>query len=304
VQLRLVLTVVTALAAVGLSPAAGARALDVRKDEAVAAPIRMAFYYPWFPEGWSHAGFSPYTHFTPSLGFYDAGDPAVIKTHIKAMRWGRIRAGAYSWWGQGSSTDQRFSTHLSVATPMGFRWAVYHELEGYEDPSIESIRSDLEYIERRYAWSLAYLRIDGRFVVFAYGDGDDGSSCDVANRWVEAAGGKRVYLILKAFKGFRLCAHQPDGWHPYQAERARTDLAPYAFTISPGFFFAPEARPRLARSLRQWRSNIRRMVRSRARLQLVISFNEWGEGTAVESAAQWASRSGFGRYLDALREIK
>jgi hypothetical protein len=42
------------------------------------------------------------------------------------------------------------------------------------------------------------------------------------------------------------------------------------------------------------------MVASRARFQLVTTFNEWGEGTAVESARQWQSGSGFGSYLDTL----
>jgi hypothetical protein len=34
--------------------------------------------------------------------------------------------------------------------------------------------------------------------------------------------------------------------------------------------------------------------------QLVISFNEWGENTATESAEEWASPSGHGQYLDVL----
>jgi hypothetical protein len=32
----------------------------------------------------------------------------------------------------------------------------------------------------------------------------------------------------------------------------------------------------------------------------VTTFNEWGEGTAVEPAREWRSKSGFGKYLDAL----
>jgi hypothetical protein len=43
------------------------------------------------------------------------------------------------------------------------------------------------------------------------------------------------------------------------------------------------------------------MVRSKANWQLVTTFNEWGEGSAVESAQEWASPSGFGTYLDALK---
>ena len=36
--------------------------------------------------------------------------------------------------------------------------------------------------------------------------------------------------------------------------------------------------------------------------QPITTFNEWGEGTAVESAEEWASESGYGYYLDALHD--
>jgi hypothetical protein len=42
------------------------------------------------------------------------------------------------------------------------------------------------------------------------------------------------------------------------------------------------------------------MIRSRARWQLVTTFNEWGEGTAVEAGAEWPTSTGRGAYLDAL----
>ena len=42
------------------------------------------------------------------------------------------------------------------------------------------------------------------------------------------------------------------------------------------------------------------MVASREQWQLVTTFNEWGEGTAVEGATEWQSSSGYGAYLDAL----
>src|SRR5262249_14214635 len=54
------------------------------------------------------------------------------------------------------------------------------------------------------------------------------------------------------------------------------------------------------RDLDRWKRNVRDMVASGADFQLVTTFNEWGEGTAVESALEWESASGFGTYLDAL----
>ena len=61
-----------------------------------------------------------------------------------------------------------------------------------------------------------------------------------------------------------------------------------------------EATPRLARDLTHFNQNIRDMIASKAPFQLVTTFNEWGEGTSVESSTEWQSASGYGAYLDAL----
>jgi hypothetical protein len=42
------------------------------------------------------------------------------------------------------------------------------------------------------------------------------------------------------------------------------------------------------------------MIASMEQFQLITTFNEWGEGSAVESAQEWSSASGYGSYLDAL----
>jgi hypothetical protein len=284
---------VSSLAALVLASAAAA---------APYKPLRIAAYYPWFPEGWTHVGLVPFSHYKPSMGFYDAGDAVAIRSHIRAMQWGRIRAATYSWWGRGSQTDQRLATHLAVAAQMRFRFAVYYELEGYGDPSVEQLREDLAYL-RATSRANGYLKLGAKFVVFVYGDADDGVGCDVANRWQAAGEGLDVHVVLKAFSGFRACTAQPAGWHAYTASRYESNLAPYAYTISPGFFFAPDSQPRRPRDLRTWLRSVRRMSRTPARFHFVISYNEWGEGTAVESAEQWASRSGYGQYLDVLHAV-
>jgi hypothetical protein len=107
-------------------------------------------------------------------------------------------------------------------------------------------------------------------------------------------------VVLKVFSGYRTCTSQPDGWHQYGPASAEDSQAGYSFTISPGFYKANEATPRLARDLTRWNQNIQDMVASGAPFQLVTTFNEWGEGTAVESAQEWATPSGYGAYLDAL----
>ena len=175
---------------------------------------------------------------------------------------------------------------------------MYYEPEAQGDPSVEEIRSDLTYLLDRYATHPAFFRLNGRFVVFVYADASDG--CSMADRWKQA-NTVDAHVVLKLFPGYRACASQPDGWHQYSAS-PETSHGRDSFTVSPGFWKWDEQTPRAARDPERFRQNVRNMVAAGANYQLVISFNEWGEGTAVESTQEWASPSGYGVYLDALHD--
>ena len=285
----------------GGSATAESQPTGVVVDPQPVFPIRAAFYYPWFPEAWNQQGLDPFTQYNPSLGFYDSSATDVIEQHIQAMEYGNVQAGIASWWGQGSKTDLRFPALLATTDAMGssLRWAIYYEPEGTADPTVEQISADLSYIRDRYAADPAYLRIDGRFVVFVYATGLDG--CSMADRWKEA-NTVDAYVVLKVFSGYQTCTSQPDGWHQYGPASAEDSQAGHSFTISPGFYKANEATPRLARDLTRWNQNIKDMVASGAPFQLITTFNEWGEGTSVENAQEWATPSGYGAYLDALHD--
>ena len=263
-------------------------------------PIRASFYYAWYPEAWSRGSVYPYTRFHPSLDFYSATDTSVERRQTDAMLYAHLNAGIYSWWGRGTDTDVRFWRYLAVARTTPLRWAVYYEHEGYADPSVEQIRADLEYIRDFYAYRPAYLKVDGRFVVFVYGDAGD--SCSTVERWRAANSGTGAYLVMKAFAGYAACPEQPDAWHQYSGSRDEYAVTT-AFMISPGFDEASESAARLPRDIDRWRHDITDMVASNLPWQLVISFNEWPEGTAVEDATEWQSASGYGAYLDALRSV-
>jgi hypothetical protein len=262
-------------------------------------PIRAVFYYPWFPEAWSQQGFDPYTNYHPTLGSYDLSDRDIIEQQISAMLYGHIQAGIASWWGQGSSTDNRIHLMLSAAAGTAFRWSIYYEPEGTGNPDVNTLNADLVYLRNQYGNDPAYLRINGRFVVFVYADANDG--CEMADRWSQA-NTVNAYIVLKVFPGYQNCSSQPDGWHQYAPAKAADSQSHYSYTISPGFWKVGED-PRLDRNLSTWRQNINDMVASAADFQLITTFNEWGEGTAVESADEWASSSGYGAYLDALHDI-
>jgi hypothetical protein len=262
------------------------------------SPIRAAFYYPWFPEGWKQSGISPFTHYTPSAGLYDTASSQTIRKHIAAMQYGNIQAGIASWWGRGHHTDSDLAAILKATDGTGFKWSIYHEQEGQGNPTVTQLRADLTYIRDKYASDADYLKVDGKFVVFVYNAND--SSCDVVNRWARAREGFNVYLVMKVFGGYRDCATQPDSWHQYGPASAADSQKGFSYAISPGFWHAQESKPRLARDLNRWKQNVRDMVASNAPWQLVTTFNEWGEGTPVESANEWKTSSGYGAYLDAL----
>jgi hypothetical protein len=110
--------------------------------------------------------------------------------------------------------------------------------------------------------------------------------------------GVDAYVVLKVFVGYRSCPSQPDAWHQYAPGHA-DDSKGNAYSISPGFWKAGSGIT-LSRDLNRWSASIRAMVASGQPWHLVTTFNEWGEGTSVESAAEWSSASGLGAYLDAL----
>ena len=246
-------------------------------------PIRAAFYYPWFPNAWNQQGTYPYTIYTPSKGLYDSGNRQLIQAHITEMQRGRIKAGIASWWGRGHHTDSRVPALLDVAASTAFRWSLYYEAEGSADPVVAAIQEDLSWIATRYAGNGAFLRVGGRPVLFVYGDPGDG--CGMADRWLEANRSYGFYLVLKVFSGYRTCGSQPHSWHQYAPAKATDAQLPHSYSIAPGFW-KPGESPRLARDLTRWRANIREMIASGARWHLVVSWNEWGEGTQVEGSTQ------------------
>ena len=269
-------------------------------------PARGAFSYPWFPEAWKQGGISPATHYSPTLGYYDS--VGVMAKHVQALLYGGFQFDVSSWWGQGSIEDARLTSLLSAAHDTSLKIAPYYEAEGNgignvtgsPNPTSAQITSDLNYLASHYIADPNYLWIAGKPALFVYGDGSD--NCSTADRWAaaNAAAATRFYVVLKVFSGYATCAMQPDNWHQYGPASAEDSQGAHSFSISPGFYKYNESSPRLGRNLTRWVTNINDMNCSRAAFRLVTTFNEWGEGTSVESASQWASTSGWGSYLDAL----
>jgi hypothetical protein len=274
------------------APAAPAVATDLT------FPLRGAFVYQWFPETWTVNG--AHVFYRPTLGYYDSSAQSVTDAHIRALGYGKFDVAITSWWGPGTHQESTriplaLSRTAALASPL--RWTAYYEREGSADPTVTEIQNDLAYLSV-YASDPAWARIGGKPVIFVYSANE--SSCAVADRWAQAAAGWHV--VLKIFTGWRTCPAQPQGWHQYAPAGRETRQFGYSFTISPGFWRADEATPRLGRDPGAWRQDVAAMDASGEPWQLVTTFNEFGEGTAVEAAEEWISPSGYGTYLDALHE--
>jgi hypothetical protein len=301
---------VLVLAVAGLAGPTGATAAVSRP------PVRAAFYYPWFPEGWSQQGQRPFTSYTPTRGFYGA-DLAVVRAQIADMQYARISVGIASWFGRGTTTDSHWPALARAAAGTGFGWAPYYEREGSADPAPQQIANDLHYLRSTFgpaALGALHLRRK-RMVVFVY-NADDLSTargCSTVSRWsqarrlLRAQHRERVYIDLKVFPGYRSCRGRGriDGWHQYAPAAAVQDFssAPRdgAYAVSPGYWKSGTpygVAPFLRRDRARWRQNVATMSASRAEWQLVTTYNEWGEGTAIESASGCRVSAPPGTYCD------
>ena len=107
---------------------------------------------------------------------------------------------------------------------------------------------------------------------------------------------------MKVFPGHQGCPSSPTGGTSTTRRRRRLASGvqlhdqPRILQSQPGHASAG-ARPDGLRRRRKTDGD------SGAPWQLVTTFNEWGEGTAVESAAGMGDASGFGTYLDILHSI-
>ena len=279
------------------------------------ATIRAAFYYPWFPQTWGSDPQNPFTNYVPILGRYSTDLPTV-KTQIADMQYAGVSLGLASWFGQGSNTNANWPVLFQAAQGTGFSWAPYYEPEGTSDPAPAAIAADLHYLRTTYGGGSALAMLPGRGMpVFVYNadDLDNAHGCATVSRWKQAKDlllqqyAETVYVDLKVFPGYTTCADGAsiDGWHQYGPASATQDFshAPGdgSYAISPGFWKAGIAygtAPFLARDRARWQSNIATMNASGAKWQLITTYNEWGEGTAIESSSGCRVTPPPGTYCD------
>ena len=210
-----------------------------------------------------------------------------------------------SWFGQGSrATDGHWPALFQAARghpASGGRRTT--RTQGIADPSPAAIAADLHYLRTRYtvaAGSALAMMPGGPLLVFIYNsdDRDTAHGCATVSRWHQAEGvlrqryGEKVYVDLKLFRHYSGCPGGASiaGWRSTNRECRAGRLggagaAPFA--ISPGSGNGAEHAGRESRpaAAPRWKADIAAMNRSAREMDLITTYNEWGEGTAIESSS-------------------
>jgi hypothetical protein len=141
----------------------------------------LGFYYGWYgrPEtsrAWVHwtdvdeaaRRIGSATHF-PAFGAYDSHDQAILDQQVALARRAGLTGLIVSWWRQGDFQDRGLPALLDTAGRAGLKVTVYfEEVAPRNQPTPEGAAADLLYVLTRYAGHPAWLRVDGRPVVFVY----------------------------------------------------------------------------------------------------------------------------------------
>jgi len=266
-------------------------------------PIRGAFYFPWYDEHWDQAGYTPFTRYTPTLGaYYDIKDPPTIQQHMEWAKSAGIQVLIPTWRGEPGGSgisnttfgagsehmDTKIGHLLDQLLQHGMKIAVYYEVEGYADPTAAQIQAEFDYLVTRYFGHPAYLHVGGLPVIFVYSPGE-GST--MLARYSDATSSFTTAYINAIYADGSTPA--PQGRHTFSSDRAVS--AGNSYTILPGFWRIDEVNPRTSRDLATWQTNVADMVASGKDWQLIICFNEWGEGSQIEPSVELGAV-----YLDAL----
>jgi len=142
----------------------------------------LAFYYPWYGTPERHGHWVHWTKINPDRhdigsarhypvqGAYDSWDPAIVDWHIDLARTNGITGFIASWWGQRTFEDGALPVILERADKKDFKVSVYWETApGKGSDQVGRAVNDLVYLLNRYGTNRAFLKVDGKPVIFVYG---------------------------------------------------------------------------------------------------------------------------------------
>jgi hypothetical protein len=276
----------------------------------------LAFYYAWYDQKTWQSGKVPDVPLAP----YASANHEAMARQIDQAQGAGIDAFVVNWWGKGNQTEKNLKALLDLAAPKGFQVTVDFDLNSPFMGGTGSYAENLRHLHQVHAAHPAWLRYQGRPVVFFY----NVSRLPVATwrslrdqvdpqrlaLWI-AEGTNLKYQAV--FDGHHLYSitwpnRIPPGeilpkWgdrvRKYNRENGASKL--WVATVMPGYDDR-KARPSngFARSRDggdYYRQCWQAAMASKPQWVIINSFNEWPEGSYIEPSQAYGSL-----YLDLTRE--
>lgn len=270
-------------------------------------PLVLAFYYLWYDDAtWSYDRLSDLPAQT-----YASSDRAAMDRHIDQARGAGIDALVAAWYGPGGGnpTESNVAALLEQAAARTFRAAILFETDSPFLGGAGDVTAALQHLLSVHAQQPAYLRVDGRPVIFFWRTRMYSveqwrtirTQVDPNNSaiWI-ADGTDTSYLAI--FDGHHLYSNT---WNPPanleavnagfagQVAQARQSYGTryWVATAMPGY---NDVKSRPGSGIAQERAGGGYYARSWAAALasnpnwvVITSFNEWAEGSYIEPSQAW-----------------
>jgi hypothetical protein len=284
--------------------------------QAEAERLVLAFYYPWFDNNTWNSGKVPDLPQT----LYNSDNRDAMARQIDQAKGAGIDAFVFNWWGTGNRTEKNLKAMLDVAAEKSFRLAVDLDLNSPFMGGTGSYTDNLRHLLTVHASHPAYLRYQGRPVVFFYNVSrlsvaawqrireqvDPGHNA----LWIAEGTDLRYQSVFDGHHLYSITWPNripPDQTLPkwgnrvrkYNREHGTNKL--WVATVMPGYDDRKaRAGSGFARSRDggdYYRASWQAAIASQPHWIVVNSFNEWPEGSYIEPSRAYGTL-----YLDLTRE--
>jgi glycoprotein endo-alpha-1,2-mannosidase len=280
----------------------------------------LAAYYVWYGPGkaWgkedAHKKEIANTARYPSKGAYSSHDPAIIDWHIDQAKACGITGFIVSWWGVGQNEswiEKGCQILMERAEKKDFKVAIYWEqAPGEGKDQIQRAIGELSYVLTRYGKSPAFLKVDGKPVIFVYGRVMWQIPPNAWPELIQATRAKAGDFALISDGDQKNYAFLFDGLHTYpdpggdKYEELPTKAARFyeetvnlarkykriaCVTVGPGYDDRKHNKPSIVverHDGRRYKALWEKAVQVNPDWVLITSWNEWPEGTEIEPSEE------------------
>lgn len=278
---------------------------------AARSPLVLAFYYNWYDENTWKLDKLPDL---PTLK-YLSRDPITMARQIVEAREAGIDAFVVSWWGPGNPTEDNFKAMLNQARGLYFRAAIDFEVNAPFFRSKADVINALRLLQNTHAQHPAYLRVDGKPVIFFWRE--QIYSVDEWKAIRDQVDPKRQFIWIaegidetyqRVFDGHHLymVAWSPNvfaelnKWPPRIRKFGADKI--WVATVNPGADNRKTTQPdKVVRDRANgnfYRETWNAAFSTNPDWIMITSWNEWAEGTMIEPSVTYGNL-----YLDITREF-